>query len=136
MINYYTTIQVLHLAGMAAWFGSALAVALIWTMAGRTHAPDTQKILLEIITRIEIPASFFMPLTGFLLMVDQPGWLTVGWLHVKILIGFAAIGFSHISRRKLIKIMDGNTSQEKVFGRLRSGVLVAIGIIIIIVGYN
>ena len=30
-ITYYTSLRLLHLIGMAAWFGTALTVSIIWS---------------------------------------------------------------------------------------------------------
>ena len=97
-ITYYTSLRMLHLMGMAAWFGTALTVSIIWSK----KEVEDKELILDLISKVEMPASFFMPLTGVLMMIDQTHWLSVGWLHLKILIGLAAIAFSHMSRAKLI----------------------------------
>ena len=43
-------------------------------------------LILDLSTKVEIPASFFMPLTGVLMMIENTDLLRVGWLHVKIII--------------------------------------------------
>lgn len=122
--------------GMAAWLGAALSVGVIRAMRGRTDEVTTQKIMLEIITRIEIPASFFIPLTGILMMVDQTHWLTVGWIHIKIFIGLLAIGFSHVSRVKLVKIIDNRSAGLQAFSWMRTWMVTALVLVLSIVGYN
>ena len=67
MITYYTTLKLLHLIGMAAWFGTALVVSIIWS---KEEIKD-KDIILDIITKVEMPASFFIPLTGVLMMIEQ-----------------------------------------------------------------
>ena len=94
MITYYTTLKLLHLIGMAAWFGTALVVSIIWS---KEEIKD-KDIILDIITKVEMPASFFIPLTGVLMMIEQTHWLQSGWLQLKIILGLAAVVFSHISR--------------------------------------
>ncbi len=131
-ITYYTTLRMLHLIGMAAWFGTALTVSIIWS---RQQAAD-KDLLLDLITKVEMPSSFFVPLTGVLMMIDQTHWLSVGWLHIKILVGLAAVAFSHISRAKLIH-SDMNDSQIKEkFSFNRNLCLLMLAIVGIIVGYN
>ena len=56
-ITYYTTIRLLHLIGMAAWFGTALTVSIIWS---KKEVGDT-KLILDLISKVEMPASFFIP---------------------------------------------------------------------------
>ena len=86
-ITYYTTLRLLHFIGMAAWFGTALAVTIIWS---KKQTGDVD-LVFDLITKVEMPASFFIPLTGVLMMIDQTHWLQVGWMHLKILFGLAAV---------------------------------------------
>ena len=131
-ITYYTSLRMLHLMGMAAWFGTALTVSIIWSK----KQVEDKELILDLISKVEMPASFFMPLTGVLMMIDQTHWLSVGWLHLKILIGVAAIAFSHMSRAKLIHgDMNDNQIKEK-FSFNRNLCLFTLTIIGIIVGYK
>ena len=131
-ITYYTSLRMLHLMGMAAWFGTALTVSIIWSK----KQIEDKELILDLISKVEMPASFFMPLTGVLMMIDQPHWLSVGWLHLKILIGLAAVAFSHMSRAKLIH-RDMNDSQIKEkFSFNRNLCLFMLTIIGVIVGYK
>ena len=59
-ITYYTTLRLLHFIGMAAWFGTALAVTIIWS---KKQTEDVD-LVFDLITKVEMPASFFIPLTG------------------------------------------------------------------------
>ena len=83
---------------MAAWFGTALCVSIIWS---RKNIND-KTLILDLITKVEMPASFFIPLTGVLMTIDQTYWLTIGWIQLKIVIGIMAVAFSHYSRAMLI----------------------------------
>ncbi|MDP6339107.1 MAG: hypothetical protein QF842_02125 [Candidatus Marinimicrobia bacterium] len=132
MITYYITLRFLHFMGMAAWFGTALTVSIIWSK----KQIDEKELILNLITKVEIPASFFIPLTGVLMMIDQTHWFQVGWLQIKILIGLAAVVFSHISRAKLI---HGDMDDEYVsrkFSLYRNLCLLNLFLVIIIVGYK
>ena len=52
-ITYYTIIRVLHFIGMAAWFGTALAVNIIWS---KKQTGDVD-LVSDLITKVEMPAS-------------------------------------------------------------------------------
>ncbi len=132
MITYYTTMRLLHLIGMAAWFGTALTVSIIWSK----KQIKEKDLILDLITKVEMPASFFIPLTGVLMMIDQTHWLQVGWLHLKILVGLAAVGFSHMSRAKLIHSDMNDEYIRQKFSLFRNLCLGTLFIVIIIVGYN
>jgi len=131
-ITYYTTIRVLHFIGMAAWFGTALAVNIIWS---KKQTGDVD-LVSDLITKVEMPASFFIPLTGILMMIDQTHWLQVGWMHLKILFGLAAVGFTHMSRAKLIHSDMNDEYVKQKFSLNRNLCLLALTIVIVIVGYN
>ena len=131
-VTYYTTIRLLHLIGMAAWFGTALTVSIIWS---KKEVGDT-KLILDLISKVEMPASFFIPLTGVLMMIDQIHWLQVDWIHLKIIVGLAAVGFTHASRLKLIHSNMENDYVKQKFSMNRNLGLFSLVIVIIIVGYN
>ena len=113
-MNYYLILKWLHLIGMSAWFGTALAVSIIWSRKDRSDL----NIVLDLITKVEMPASFFIPLTGVLMTIDQTYWLKIGWIQLKIVIGFLAIVFSHYSRAMLIhkdmKLAENKYLQKKL----------------------
>ena len=131
-ITYYTTLRLLHFIGMAAWFGTALAVTIIWS---KKQTGDVD-LVSDLITKVEMPASFFIPLTGILMMIDQTHWLQVGWMHLKILFGLAAVGFTHMSRAKLIHSDMNDEYVKQKFSLNRNLCLLALTIVIVIVGYN
>ena len=97
-ITYYSTVKLLHIIGMSAWFGTALVVSIIWS---KKDGLDLN-LILDLITKVEMPASFFIPLTGVLMTIDQTYWLNIGWIQLKIVIGLLAVVFSHFSRAMLI----------------------------------
>ena len=124
--------RVLHFIGMAAWFGTALAVNIIWS---KKQTGDVD-LVSDLITKVEMPASFFIPLTGILMMIDQTHWLQVGWMHLKILFGLAAVGFTHMSRAKLIHSDMNDEYVKQKFSLNRNLCLLALTIVIVIAGYN
>ena len=65
MESYYTIIKILHLVGMASWFGVALAISIVLSKKDT----NDHKLILDLTTKVEMPASFFIPLTGVLMMI-------------------------------------------------------------------
>ena len=131
-ITYYSTVKLLHIIGMSAWFGTALVVSVIWSNKDGIDL----NLILDLITKVEMPASFFIPLTGVLMMIDQTYWLNIGWIQLKIVIGLLAVVFSHSSRAMLIhKDMKQDKNKQK-FSFYRNICLLMLFIIIIIVGYK
>ena len=131
-INYYLILKLLHFTGMSAWFGTALAVSIIWSRKDRSDL----NLVLDLITKVEMPASFFIPLTGVLMTIDQTYWLTIGWIQLKIVIGLLAIVFSHYSRAMLIHKDMKLAENKQKFSFFRNICLLMLFIIILIVGYK
>ena len=131
-VNYYLILKWLHLIGMSAWFGMALTVSIIWSRKDRSDL----NLILDLITKVEMPASFFIPLTGVLMTIDQPYWLTIGWIQIKIVIGLIAVVFSHYSRAMLIHKDMKLAGNKQKFSFFRNICLLMLFIIILIVGYK
>ena len=131
-VNYYLILKWLHLIGMSAWFGTALAVSIIWSRKDRSDL----NLILDLITKVEMPASFFIPLTGVLMTIDQTYWLTIGWIQLKIVIGLLAVAFSHYSRAMLIHKDMKLAENKQKFSFFRNICLLMLFIIILIVGYK
>tara|TARA_Y100000996_G_C22411529_1_gene597443 strand:+ start:544 stop:777 length:234 start_codon:yes stop_codon:yes gene_type:complete len=77
-----------------------------------------------------------MPLTGVLMMIEKTDFLTMRWLHIKIIISFLAIIFTHLSRSHLIHSDLNNPDIFNKFLFYRNISLFMITIIIIFVGYK
>ena len=132
MMSYYIIIKILHFIGMASWFGVALAISIILS---KNDSMD-HKLILDLSTKVEMPASFFIPLTGVLMMIEQTHFLKDGWMHLKIIIGLIAIAFTHLSRAQLIHsdLKNPNILQKFIF--YRNIALLSLTIVLIIVGYK
>ena len=131
-ISYYNLIRFLHLIGMAAWFGTALTVSIIWS---RKNIND-KTLILDLITKVEMPASFFIPLTGVLMSIDKIHWLNLGWMQIKICIGLLTVVFTHLSRAKLIHSDMEDEYIKQKFTMNRNLGLLGLSLILLIVGFN
>ena len=131
-LTYYNVVKFIHLIGMAAWFGTALTVSIIWS---RKNTND-KALILDLITKVEMPASFFIPLTGVLMSIDRMYWLTIGWMQIKIGIRLLTVVFTHLSRSKLIHSDMGNDYIKQKFTMNRNIGLLGLSLIIVIVGFN
>ena len=132
IISYYNIINFLHLIGMAAWFGTALTVSIIWS---RKNIND-KALILDLITKVEMPASFFIPLTGVLMTIDKMYWLSIDWMQIKICIGLLTVVFTHLSRAKLIHSDMEDEYVRQKFTMNRNLGLLSLSVILVIVGFN
>ncbi|MFL3025822.1 MAG: hypothetical protein ACJZ1P_08215 [Candidatus Neomarinimicrobiota bacterium] len=131
-ITYYNIVRFLHLIGMAAWFGTALCVSIIWS---RKNIND-KTLILDLITKVEMPASFFIPLTGVLMSIDKMHWLSLGWMQMKICVGLLTVVFTHLSRAKLIHSDMEDEYIKQKFTMNRNLGLLGLSLILLIVGFN
>ena len=129
---YYLLLKITHLIGMASWFGVALAISIILSKKDK----NDYELILDLSTKVEMPASFFMPLTGGLMMIENTDLITMSWLHLKILISLLAVLFTHLSRSHLIHSDLNNTNIYNKFIFYRNMSLFTILSIIIFVGYK
>ena len=129
---YYLLLKIAHLIGMASWFGVALAISIILSKKDK----NDYELILDLSTKVEIPASFFMPLTGVLMMIENTDLITMRWLHLKILISLLAVLFTHLSRSHLIHSDLNNTNIYNKFMFYRNMSLFTVLSIIIFVGYK
>ena len=125
-------LKITHLIGMASWFGVALAISIILSKKDK----NDYELILDLSTKIEMPASFFMPLTGVLMMIENTDLITMSWLHLKILISLLAVLFTHLSRSHLIHSDLNNTNIYNKFMFYRNMSLFTVLSIIIFVGYK
>ena len=129
---YYALTKIVHIIGMTSWFGVALAISIILSKKDKKD----HRLVLDLSTKVEMPASFFMPLTGVLMMIEKTDFLTMGWLHIKIIISFVAIIFTHLSRSHLKHSDLNNPDIFNKFLFYRNVSLFMLAIIIIFVGYK
>ena len=129
---YYLILKIGHLVGMASWFGVALAISIILSKKDK----NDYDVILDLSTKVEIPASFFMPLTGVLMMIENTDLLRMGWLHVKIIISLFAVLFTFLSRSQLIHSDLDNVEIFNKFVFYRNMSLSLLFVIIIFVGYK
>ena len=132
MEPYYTILKIGHLVGIASWFGAALAISIILSKKDK----NDYDMILDLSTKVEIPASFFIPLTDVLMMIENTDLLRMGWLHLKIIIYLFAALFTILSRSKLIHSDLDNVEILNKFVFYRNMSLSLLFIIIIFVGYK
>ncbi len=98
----YRIYVVLHFVLMLVWIFAALALNYKFLRKFRRGSPKELSRLFQDIQSVsdktEMPASFFLPLLGVLMIVVQTHWLTVGFMHLKIVLALIAIGLYHMSR--------------------------------------
>jgi putative membrane protein len=136
MNYYYLCLKVVHILMMAAWLGAALSVTIIWSLRREKTAQVNYQISLSIISRLEGITAIILVFVGALMLLQQPVWLSYGWLHMKILLWLIALSLSHISRSRLKKILQGSQDKERNFLLIRKTMLLCLILAVIMVYFK
>ncbi len=117
----------LHLVGFAAYLGAGFAQQQFVTRSTRDGLAvavrdDYERLAATIVTQIELPALFGQVLTGVVLVVLAPIWLTQGWLHGKLACVVVLLVLSHVemfNARRIVKARSdrGEGANEEIAAR-------------------
>ena len=143
----YKIYLILHFFLMLLWIIPASISVYQLLVHFKNEEKDEQISILKGIqtlsNKTELFASFFIPLIGILMIVEQRFWLTIGVINIKILIALVAIALYHISRGKLKNLIavleSGNSAnilaKQYIILRIITLILLA-AIFILIVHYK
>jgi putative membrane protein len=100
-----------HLVGFAAYLGAGFAQQQFVTRSTRDGLAaavrdEYERLAATIVTQIELPALFAQVVTGVVLVVLAPIWLTQGWLHGKLACVAVLLVLSHLemfNARRIVK---------------------------------
>ena len=117
----------LHLVGFAAYLGAGFAQQQFVTRStrdGLTAAvrDEYERLAATIVTQIELPALFGQVVTGVVLVVLAPIWLTQGWLHGKLACVVVLLVLSHLemfNARRIVKARSarGDSANDEIAAR-------------------
>lgn len=98
LVNHYNEIKALHLIAIVAWFAALFYLPRLFVY--HVDAPvgsamsETFKVMeRRLLKAIMTPAMLATWLFGMLLLSAEPGWMTGGWMHVKLTIVLVLNGF-------------------------------------------
>lgn len=110
MIDYYQYIKALHLIFVITWFAGLFYIPRLFIYhIEATQKPEPEnKILstqLKLMTKrlwyiITWPSAILASLFAILLLYLSPGWLSQGWMHVKL--GFVVLLYAYHLKNHLI----------------------------------
>jgi len=117
----------LHLVGFAAYLGAGFAQQQFMSRSARDGLEaavrdEYERLAAAIVTQIELPALFGQLLTGVVLIVLAPLWLTQGWLHGKLACVAVLLVLSHLemfNARRIVKARSagGTGMNEEIAAR-------------------
>ena len=117
----------LHLVGFAAYLGAGFAQQQFVTRSARDGLTaavrdEYERLAATIVTQIELPALFGQVVTGVVLVVLAPLWLTQGWLHGKLACVVVLLVLSHLemfNARRIVKARSdrGDAANDEIAAR-------------------
>jgi uncharacterized membrane protein len=116
-----------HLVGFAAYIGAGFAQQQFVTRSAREGLgaavrDEYERLAATIVTQIELPALFAQVVTGIVLIVLAPLWLTQGWLHGKLACVVVLLVLSHVemfNARRIVKARAarGDAASDEIAAR-------------------
>ncbi|MBB3190075.1 protoporphyrinogen oxidase HemJ [Halomonas cerina] len=121
----YLWIKALHLVAVVTWFAALFYLPRLYVyhaMArdrGEQQAIDYFTVMERKLYRgIMTPSMIAVLLLGGALLVLNPGWLTQGWIHAKLLLVLLLVGYHHLCLRYLKQLAAGGCTRSHRFFRV------------------
>jgi putative membrane protein len=136
----------LHLVGFAAYIGAGFAQQQFVARSAREGLgaavrDEYERLAAAILTQIELPALFTQVVTGIVLIVLAPLWLTQGWLHGKLACVAVLLVLSHVemfNARRIVKarVARGDAANDEISARKKRhatfGLLGTLAVVILV----
>ncbi|TDB02192.1 protoporphyrinogen oxidase HemJ [Halomonas marinisediminis] len=120
----YLWFKALHLIVMVTWFAAMFYLPRLYVyhaMArdrGEQQAIDHFLVMERKLYRgIMTPSMIAVLLFGGLMLVLNPGWLTQGWIHAKLLLVALLVGYHHVCLIYLKQFAEARCRRGHVFFR-------------------
>lgn len=102
-------LKTLHIIAVISWMAGLLYIFRLYVY----HAMETEQVVRErfqvmerrLLNAITTPAGIVATITGVWMITIIPGWLSQGWLHLKLTMVVLLIGthvFAIVARKRLI----------------------------------
>ena len=126
----YNVYFLTHFALMLLWVVPAFYLNYMLLKKYPNAAPEEKLTMLKSVQSIsdktELPASFFIPLVGVLMILNNTSFLQIGIIHFKTLLALIAIGLYHMSRGRLKRIITSMEGSGAVVGQGRQLILLRV----------
>ncbi|HSH57389.1 MAG TPA: protoporphyrinogen oxidase HemJ [Halomonas sp.] len=120
----YLWFKALHLIAMVTWFAALFYLPRLYVyhaMArdrGEQQAIDHFLVMERKLYRgIMTPSMIAVLLFGGIMLVLNPGWLTQGWIHAKLLLVALLVGYHHVCLIYLKQFAEARCRRGHVFFR-------------------
>lgn len=130
-----------HLIGFAAFVGAAFAQQRFFKLSAapglNTAVRDAwEKAAATITARVELPAIFLSLLSGVGLLLVVPGYLKMGWIHMKLTAVFVLLVLTHLemfNAKRIVRLrVAGGAESEIATRKSRQALFGAIGTVLVL----
>ncbi|WP_043531258.1 protoporphyrinogen oxidase HemJ [Litchfieldella xinjiangensis] len=138
----YLWIKAFHLIAVVTWFAALfyLPRLFVYHATARDHG-DRQAIdYFQVMERklyrgIMLPSMIVALILGIWLLALVPGFMSQGWMHAKLALVVALVGYHHVCLAYMKKLAAGNCDKSHTFFRWfnEAPVVALLGIVILVV---
>ena len=135
----YPWIKALHLIAMVTWFAALFYLPRLFVyhaMSEDTISLERFKVMERKLYRgIMTPSMVATIVLGIALLVVNPAWLSMGWMHAKLFLVALLLGYHHACSRLLKQFaVDDNQHSHKWYRWFNEApVVFLVGIVLLVV---
>lgn len=136
----YLWAKAIHLIAMVTWFAALFYLPRLYVYhalardKGETSSIETFKVMERKLYRgIMTPSMIVVLVFGIWMLYLNPGWLSQGWMHIKLLLVVLLIAYHHVCLIYLKQLAQDRCTKSHVFFRwFNEAPVIALIIIVIL----
>ncbi|MEX2320602.1 MAG: protoporphyrinogen oxidase HemJ [Saccharospirillum sp.] len=135
----YLWLKAFHIIAVITWFAALFYLPRLFVyhaMAEDTLSRERFKVMERKLYRgIMTPSSVVAVALGIAMLVVNPAWLSMGWMHVKLFLVVLLLGYHHACGRLLKRFAADDNRHSHAWYRWfnEAPVLVLVGIVLLVV---
>lgn len=135
----YLWLKAFHIIAVITWFAALFYLPRLFVyhaMAEDSISRERFKVMERKLYRgIMTPSSLVAVVLGIAMLVVNPAWLSMGWMHAKLFLVVLLLGYHHACGRLLKRFAaDDNRHSHKWYRWFNEApVLVLVGIVLLVV---
>ncbi len=135
----YLWLKAFHIIAVITWFAALFYLPRLFVyhaMAEDSISRERFKVMERKLYRgIMTPSSVVAVVLGIAMLAVNPAWLSMGWMHAKLLLVVLLLGYHHACGRLLKRFAaDDNRHSHKWYRWFNEApVLVLVGIVLLVV---
>lgn len=130
-----------HLIGFAAFVGAAFAQQRFFKLSAAPGLNPAvrdawERAAASACARLELPAIFLSVLSGLGFLLVVPGYMKMGWLHMKLAAVFVLLVLAHLdmfNAKRIVRLRAGGGAEAEITARKsRQALYGAIGTVLLL----